>query len=379
MKVLILNKRAPFEGRGAEQVIWRIGKRFADEGHQVRFFCPSPTAGRSPPEVSGVDFDFIDTSADPTRSMIEFFLKGPLQYRSTYKEFQPDVVYDNPSPFPFHAAHLIGESPLVNKVHAVYRRYAFACKDHPLVKVGTILGEDSYRLYRGEYFITNSESTATRLERLVNTQENELIANPIGIDAKEFEMCIPEDAKRVVSISKLSPRKRINDLLRAWDLVETEHPAATLSIAGSGPLDDQLQKLRRELNLSNVTFEGFVSESRKHELLSSASVSAAPTLYEGFGVSVLEAMASGCAVVTSDTWGVKDFVQDGQNGLTVPPKSPREFASALNRLFETPANRSRIARAARNTAEEYSMATSLDRELEYLESVSKSTSLTAST
>lgn len=378
MRVLLLNKRAPFEGRGAEQVIWRIGKRFAEAGHYVRFFCPSPTDQGSVPEISGLDFEFVETSSDPTRSMIEFFLKGPMQYRTAYESFQPGVVYDNPSPFPFHAAHVIGDRPIVNKVHAVYRGYAFSCKDHPLVKVGTILGEDSYRLIRGEYFITNSESTETRLKRLVNTDVNELIANPIGISVDEFEMTIPEDSKQVLTISKLSPRKRVGDLLRAWATVQEHHPEATLRIAGSGPLERDLQSLCKELNLDNVIFEGFVSESRKHELLSQASIFAAPTLYEGFGVSVLEAMASGCAVVTSDTWGVRDFVESGTNGLTPPPKSPGEFASKLINMIESHDDRVRLARAARKTAEEYSMAACLDRELDYLYSVEQGKALRAS-
>lgn len=369
MRTFLLNKRAPFEGRGAEQVIWRIGKRFAEAGHRVRFFCPTPDGSTGVPAISGIDFEFVETSADPTRGMIEFFLRGPCRYRTAYNDFRPDVVYDNPSPFPFHLAHTIGDTPVINKVHAVYRGHAFDCKDHPLVKLGTIVGEDSYRLFRGEHFVTNSVSTATRLKRLVDTEVNELVANPIGIDADAFECAIPDNSKHVLTISKLSPRKRVGDLLRAWVSVEENHPEATLTIAGSGPRADALRSLHDRLDLRNVTFEGFVSEARKHELLRRASVFAAPTLYEGFGLSVLEAMASGCAVVTADTWGLKDFVIDGENGLLAPPKAPERFATELNSVLSDADTRKRLARASRETAESYSMTDSLDRELSYLERV----------
>ncbi len=369
MRVLLINKRAPFEGRGAEQVIWRIGKRFAEAGHRVRFFCPTPNDSTQIPQISGIDFEFVETSSDPTRGMIEFFLRGPGQYRAAYNSFYPDVVYDNPSPFPFHLAHLLGDVPVINKVHAVYRGYAFDCKDHPLVKLGTIVGEDSYRLFRDEHFVTNSVSTATRLKRLVNRKKNELVANPIGIDADEFEFSIPDDAKRVLTVSKLSPRKRVEDLLRAWSIVEENHPEAMLTIAGSGPRADALRSLRDQLDLRHVTFEGFVSESRKHELLSQAAVFAAPTLYEGFGLSVLEAMASGCAVVTSDTWGVKDFVSHGENGLMAPRRSPKMFAAEMSELLNDAEKRKQLSRAGRETAETYSMTEHLDRELRYLEEI----------
>jgi glycosyltransferase involved in cell wall biosynthesis len=369
MKILMVNKRAPFEGRGAERVIWQIGKRFAEAGHRIRFFCPNPMSDTSVPNVDGIDFSFVETSEEPTRSMIEFFLLGPLEYRSVYSSCEPDVVYDNPSPFPFGLAHFYGDATVVSKVHAIYRRLAFSCKDHPLVKVGTVTGEETYRLYRNEHFVTNSESTATRLRSLVDTAANELVANPIGIDAEAFEWVVPEISKQVVTVSKLSPRKRISDLLQAWSTVERRHPDATLTIGGSGPLEDDLRALRDRLGLDTVCFEGFVREGRKHELLQQSAVFAAPTLYEGFGLSILEAMASGCAVATSDTWGVRDFVEHGINGVMAPPKSPDAFAEGLCQLLEDAGARKRFARAGRETAETYSMATSLDRELGYLESL----------
>jgi glycosyltransferase involved in cell wall biosynthesis len=369
MKILMVNKRAPFEGRGAERVIWQIGKRFAEAGHRIRFFCPNPTSDTSVPNVDGIDFSFVETSEEPTRSMIEFFLLGPLEYRSVYSSCEPDVVYDNPSPFPFGLAHFYGDATVVSKVHAIYRRLAFSCKDHPLVKVGTVAGEETYRLYRNEHFVTNSESTATRLRSLVDTAANELVANPIGIDAEAFEWVVPEISKQVVTVSKLSPRKRIGDLLQAWSTVERSHPDATLTIGGSGPLEDDLRALRDRLGLDTVCFEGFVREGRKHELLQQSAVFAAPTLYEGFGLSILEAMASGCAVATTDTWGVRDFVEHGINGVMAPPKSPDAFAEGLCQLLEDAAARKCFARAGRDTAETYSMAKSLDRELGYLESL----------
>lgn len=367
MRILLVNKRAPFEGRGAEQVIWRIGKRFAEEGHRVRFFCPSPTTDAAIPEQAGIEFQFVDTSDDHTRSMIQFFLQGPLCYRRTYQEFQPDVVYDNPSPFPFHLAHVYGDAPVLTKVHAIYRRLAFDCKDHPFVQIGTILGEESYRFFRNDHFVTNSKSTAERLQSLVDTDRNKITENPIGIDPDRFDFNIPESGTGVLTISKLSPRKRVSDLLRAWKCVEADYPEASLKLAGSGPLAGDLRALAKELGLDQVEFLGFVSESRKHQLLHDAAIFVSPTLYEGFGLANLEAMASGCAVVSTDTWGVKDYVVDGSNGLLVPPKSPKEVGRAVSRLLSKNEVRTRIAQSGGETATKYPMDRSLSKELAILD------------
>lgn len=366
MRILITNKRAPFEGRGAERIIWSVGQRLATAGHRVRFFSPDPTTDKPVPNRPRIDFKFVETSNDETRSMVEFFLRGAVAYRGAYRGFVPDVVYDNPSPFPFLPAHLYGDATVVSKVHAIYRRLAFACKQHPVVKVGTILGEETYRLLRGEYFVANSESTAERLSQLVDVDRNDIIVNPIGVDTNEFEFTVPEDGSLVVSLSKLSPRKRVGDLLRAWSHLRRRGLDARLVIAGSGPREDALHSMAAELGLKDVKFAGFVTEERKHELLASAGVLVSPTLYEGFGLVNLEAMASGCAVISTETWGVKDYLVDGKNGLTVPPKDPRSLADAIERVLSDDVFRTQLANAGRSTAESFMMEDSLDRELEIL-------------
>lgn len=369
MRVLAVNKRAPFEGRGGEQVIWKIGERLAAEGHEVLFFTGSPQDDTDIPDLDGIRFEFVETEADPTRGMIKFFLKGPTAYPRAYCEFEPDLVYDNPSPFPFHLAHLYGDVPVVSKVHAVYRRLAFSCKDHPLVKLGTVLGEETYRLARGEYFITNSESTAERLTSLVNTERNQVIANPIGIDSDEFTFNFRPDSRQVLALSKLSPRKGLRYLIDAWKQVEDAVPSANLVIAGSGPRRKALELRATANGLKRVEFTGFVDDEQKHELLRESTVYVLPTLYEGFGISNLEAMASGCAVVSTDTWGVKDYLQNRENGLVTPPKDSDSIGKALKQVLQHESLHERLAKRGRDTAEGYSISESIDREIHCLESI----------
>jgi glycosyltransferase involved in cell wall biosynthesis len=369
MNILIINKRAPFEGRGAEQVIWKIGKGLAANGHHVLFFTASPEEGANTPSIENLDFEFVQTSAKPTRGMIEFFLKAPTVYPSVYSRFEPDVVYDNPSPFPFHPAHIYGDAQVVNKVHAIYRSLAFSCKNHPLVKIGTIFGEETYRLFRDKYFITNSDSTAERLSKLVNKNRTRIFSNPIGIKASEFEFDFSLDSQQVTVISKMNSRKGIFYLLQAWERIMQRHPDANLVIAGSGPEAEQLQKLGVKLDLDRVEFAGYVTEEEKKELLRESAVFALPTLYEGFGITNLEAMASGCAVVSTDTWGVKDYLEHEKNGLAVAPKSTAELAEAVSRLLEDTEFRRHLAASGRRTAEQYSMEESLNRELRHIEKI----------
>lgn len=366
----MINKRPPYVNTGAERVLWAIAQKLADADHSVTIFCATPADGEIETHPD-IDFRYVSTNGDPDRSMIEFFVKGPRKYPSVYRDVSPDIVYDNPSPFPFHLAHFYGNAPSVTKLHAIYRRLAFSCKDHPLVQIGTAVGDELYRLFRGEVITTNSLSTAQRAREVFNTNSNSIVANPIGIDADEFTYAVQPDEKHVLSLSELRTRKQINVLLQAWEHVESANPEAKLTVAGDGPERDSLEKLANDLDLNNVTFEGWVSEERKHELLEAASIYALPTLYEGFGLANLEAMASGCAVVSTDTWGVTDYLRDGENGRLVPTKDAKALATAINSLLNDPAQIEQLAIAGRKTAEEYSMEESITWEVQLLEQIHK--------
>jgi len=364
----MINKRPPYINTGAESVLWEIAKKLVESGHSVTIFCATPANGEieNHPEI---DFRYVSTNGDPDRSMVEFFLKGPQKYPSVYCDVAPDIVYDNPSPFPFHLAHLYGDATKVTKVHAIYRRLAFSCKDHPLVKVGTAIGDELYRLFRGEIITTNSLSTAQRARQVFDTDSNSIIANPLGIDSRKFNFSPQPDKKHVLSLSELRTRKQIDVLIRAWQHVESAHPEAKLTVAGDGQKRDELETLAKDLDLNNITFEGWVTEERKHELFESAALYVLPTLFEGFGLSNLEAMASGCAVISTDTWGVKDYIQDGENGRLVPTKDFSALATAINSLLSNPSEIDRLATAGHETAGKYSIEESISREVQLLEQI----------
>lgn len=86
-----------------------------------------------------------------------------------------------------------------------------------------------------------------------------------------------------------------------------------------------------------------------------------PSLAEGFGLPALEAMACGCAVVTTDCGGVGSFARPEANCLMVPPGRPAALADALRRLASDPELRARLARAGIETAQSFSRAAALDR------------------
>jgi len=142
-------------------------------------------------------------------------------------------------------------------------------------------------------------------------------------------------------LGTLQPRKNLSRLVAAFAVLQsaTLKPETQLVLAGRrGWLYDDLFARVRRLGMENrVLFPGYVSETDKAALLSGALAFVFPSLYEGFGLPVLEAQACGCPVVCSDTSGLPEAA--GEGALLVDPADTAALAGAMARLAGDPALR----------------------------------------
>lgn len=114
---------------------------------------------------------------------------------------------------------------------------------------------------------------------------------------------------------------------------------------------------------SEATYLGYVPEVDLPSLTAGATVFAYPSLYEGFGFPVAQAMAAGVAVLTSNNSSLREIARDG--ALLVDPKSPAEITRGLTRLLESESMRSEIARRGRARAEQFRWETCAERSLAF--------------
>lgn len=123
--------------------------------------------------------------------------------------------------------------------------------------------------------------------------------------------------------------------IRAFALVKARYPDATLTIAGSGPEDEALKRLASELGLgSSVVFTGRLDPLQMAELYRNVDVALNPSLADNMPNSVLEALACGVPVVSTNVGGVPYIVRDEETALLVPPKAPEAMAEAIVRIIE---------------------------------------------
>jgi glycosyltransferase involved in cell wall biosynthesis len=212
---------------------------------------------------------------------------------------------------------------------------------------------------------TVSESSRRDIERLMGRPARRVDVIPVGIDAEVFTLP-PAGARRdgdsvVVVTSADVPLKGLVHLLEAVAKLRTER-AVRLTVVGTarsgGPTEEAVDRLGIG---DSVRFTGPVPEAELVALLQGAAVVAVPSLYEGFSLPAVEAMACGAPLVTTDAGALPEVVGEAA-GLRVPAGDVGELAGALTRVLDSPGLGERLGRAGRQRVlERYTWRTTAQR------------------
>ena len=169
--------------------------------------------------------------------------------------------------------------------------------------------------------------------------------DPVMIESVRNSYSLPKDF--ILYIGTIEPRKNLSRLVSAFaDSIAANHPDVKLVIAGmKGWMYQELFDKVEKLGLRDrVIFPGFIREEDKPYLLAGARVFVYPSLYEGFGLPVLEALACSIPTVTSDVSSIPEVAGDA--ALLVDPTSEEQIANALERLLTDPELRDNLRRAS---------------------------------
>lgn len=161
----------------------------------------------------------------------------------------------------------------------------------------------------------------------------------------------------LLTVARLEWHKGIDTMMKALPAIRAAHPGVRYAVAGVGDRLPQFEQLRQSLGLGDaVRFLGAVSDAELPALYNAAELYVGPSrrhdlLVEGFGISLVEASASGLAVVGGRSGGVPDAVRDGETGILVDPDDPAAVAAGVNELLANPERRKRLGAAGRRAVE----------------------------
>ena len=154
----------------------------------------------------------------------------------------------------------------------------------------------------------------------------------------------------LLSVGRLAEQKGLRFLLEAMPAILAEHPDAHLLVVGEGHLAQDLQGRARPLG-DRVSFLGLRDDVPA--LIASANLFVFPSLWEGQGNALLEAMSVGVPIVATTIPSTLETLTDGESALLVPPADAEALATAVNRLLADPRLAARLADAARLRARDY--------------------------
>jgi phosphatidylinositol alpha-mannosyltransferase len=184
---------------------------------------------------------------------------------------------------------------------------------------------------------------------------------PNGVDTERFSPEVERLPKfadhrpTILFIGRLEPRKGLKYLLPAFELVAEKLPDARLLIVGTGVMGGYYRSLVQSRIKKNTYFEGFVRTEDVPRYYASCDVFCSPAVGgESFGIVLLEAMASGKAIVASSIDGYKKVIQNREDGLLVEPENPRALAEALLEVLTNRELRHKLSTQGREKVMAYS-------------------------
>jgi L-malate glycosyltransferase len=183
--------------------------------------------------------------------------------------------------------------------------------------------------------------------------DSEVVPNIVDVDRFAFRRREPL-RPRLLSTRNFESLYNVACTLRTFRLVQDRYPDASLTLVGAGSEDESLRALAQSLQLSNVTFAGRVPPADIWRYYADADIYLQTPNIDNMPASVLEAFASGCAVVATNAGGVPAILTHGVHGLLVDCDDHEAAAARVLDLLKDPSLVRRLTTAARESCSQYS-------------------------
>jgi glycosyltransferase involved in cell wall biosynthesis len=367
----------PVEG-GVERHVYGLSRGLAERGHEVHVFTyigdrnGGKFCGREC--IDGIEvkrFNSVFTIGEFARlwpGVVRELLKGKFDVVHTH-------VYRHPHSDLSLLASKVSGCRSILTAHSPFPPLTMR---KTLTRLAIPLYDSTFghfSLRRFDTVISLTKSEAEKLSSL-GIDHSKLVTIPHGVDPKHFEDVDTEsfltrfdlkDKRFILYLGRINRIKGIEYLLHAFSLIFAKHKEFYLVIAGGvteREEEEYMQKLlieTRQLGLSkNVLFTGPLSEDDKLAAYRSCSAFVLPSIYEPYGIVLLEAAAHGKPLVAANSDGPASIIEEGVNGILVEPRNSLALAESLIHIIEDEDYARRIGMAAKAMAYEHTWKKVID-------------------
>jgi len=348
MRIVIVNSFFPPWRGGAETYVYNLATNLSHRGHEITIMCGSPPLERGTTKRDGLKIERLQVSRRVygTPIMPDLF--------SRLLSEPADIMHANfPSPYIAFVTAVVSRLrgiPAVltwhNDLPSVTRTAGILVTLHDRIILPVYIGYFRKVIATSDYYAQMSKNLG-RIRTKVTVIRN-------GVDSIRFNPNVTgrrirakfqlNDLKVILFVGALTAWHRykgLDVLLEAFSLLEHKDRIRIL-VAGDGVLKTEYKRLAADLKIRDmVIFAGDVPDSELPEYYASSDVLVLPSKdrSEGFGLTLLEANATGKPAIGSAVGGIPSVIRDGYNGALVPHNSPRALASKLLELLDGDARR----------------------------------------
>ncbi len=189
-------------------------------------------------------------------------------------------------------------------------------------------------LRQAEQITTTTLFLKTKIVTLLNIPADKIKIIPMPIELPTVTHCPPKIRHQIITIARLSKQKGINYLIEACAQLKKRGVSFSLKIIGDGDERNNLHAHVVMLGLEKeVQFLGSLPHTEIYNHLLQAELFVLPSIEEGFGVALLEAIACRVPVIGSDSGGITSIIKHRESGLLFPPRDSTALAAALVEIF----------------------------------------------
>jgi glycosyltransferase involved in cell wall biosynthesis len=208
-------------------------------------------------------------------------------------------------------------------------------------------GQSRYSMHKAEAIASEGKAQSEEIARIYGVNREKIFLLPDGVDIrktsdylekselKREDLGLGEDELVIANVNRLEENKGVRYLMDALPEIRQAVGRVKLMVIGAGSLEANLKSQIDSLDLSDsVIHFKEVEESRLFGYLKLADISVTPTLFEGLPIVLLEAMACGLPVITTDISDNSDLVRNGENGYLVAPADSRAISEAVIKIWQ---------------------------------------------
>jgi|TARA_B110000483_G_scaffold236651_1_gene310104 glycosyltransferase involved in cell wall biosynthesis len=328
------------------------------KGYEIKIFCGY--GGSNETEVAAKKIikrhkiNFINVGFSPASKNIFSEFKFLIIFLRELKNYEPDIIHSISLKGILYGSiyfNIFGAKKLICFITGMGYFFTNNLKFYDLLlkKIILLILKLTLRSRNSILIIENKTDKKYFIKKIKINKSQIMMFNGVGVDLKKFNYNNTKKKNIILFPARVLIEKGINEFLSCAKILSKKYPNWKFHIAGTLNYKKNQEIFIKKSNLQNIKFHGHYFGI--HRLFNESSIVCLPSYREGFPKSLIEASASGCAIVTSNVPGCRDVIKNNFNGYLCLPKNVVSLCDKLDKLINDKKLRESFCKNSRKLAE----------------------------